>query len=295
MIVIAMQERELDYKMPTHSHVMLSELVNSNIVKFIVTSNHDNLHVKAGTPSDKVIDLFGNVCVEECGRCKKQWRRSVVVPSIGRKCDDPECQGKLFKTQTRMYGQTPEKPLKKATKQAKLADLALVFGSSMTISPFCNLPELAKKYVICNLQPTNYDDGAELVIRTRIDKVFKNISNFTNVVCNDYIYRQGFIFTYEKVGENDWKFMVISGRLSEQPQCIENVVVNSNYFLANMTEDTYSYSLNLRCPLNTEVNVEFLFKESFNVESKSISFVLDREKNEFESFLEKRVIFEGED
>jgi len=292
MIVIAMQERELDYKMPTYSHVLLSELVKNDVVKSIVTSNHDNLHVKAGTPDDKVIDLFGNAYVEQCGKCKKLWRRQVIVPSIGRKCDDPDCGGKIAKTQTRMNGQTPEIPLKLARKEAKKADLVLVFGSSMTISPFCVLPELAKKFVICNLQPTPYDDKAAIVIHSRIDKVLRNISQWTNVITNEFIYRQGFLFVVEKTNNDTWKMSVISGRKSEQPQCIDSVIVKYSEKKVSLSEETYSYETSLKIPPGTELNVDFIFKDDYKVENKSITLSLDSERQEIQLFLEKKVSFE---
>ncbi len=36
--------------------------------------------LKTGIDKEKVVDLFGNVFVEKCGKCKKLWPRSVIVP-----------------------------------------------------------------------------------------------------------------------------------------------------------------------------------------------------------------------
>jgi NAD-dependent deacetylase sirtuin 7 len=65
MIVIGLQEAELDYKMPTYSHVAIQQLVEKGIAKFIVTSNHDNMHQKAGTTFERIcrrstIDYIGS-------------------------------------------------------------------------------------------------------------------------------------------------------------------------------------------------------------------------------------------
>lgn len=86
-------------------------MMESGLVKFVVTSNHDNLHQKAGTvfkvknvliifvgiPLDKIVDLYGNAYTEKCCRCKKEYHRNVIVPNIGRNCDDPNCGGRLNK------------------------------------------------------------------------------------------------------------------------------------------------------------------------------------------------------
>lgn len=67
----------------------------AGIVNYVVTSNHDNFHVKSGVPEDKIAELFGNAYVERCLKCDKLYRRHVVVPGLGRKCDKSECNGRL--------------------------------------------------------------------------------------------------------------------------------------------------------------------------------------------------------
>ncbi len=42
------REHELDYIMPTYAHMASKKLLEEGIAKFIVTSNHDNLHIKSG-------------------------------------------------------------------------------------------------------------------------------------------------------------------------------------------------------------------------------------------------------
>jgi NAD-dependent SIR2 family protein deacetylase len=56
----ACQVREdlFDCVFPTFSHRALNEMVRSGLVKHIVTSNHDNLHTKAGTDEKHISGLF---------------------------------------------------------------------------------------------------------------------------------------------------------------------------------------------------------------------------------------------
>src|SRR5690606_560377 len=121
----------------TYSHMAALRLVESGAAKFIVTSNHDNLHKKSGIPDTHIAELFGNAYVEVCTKCKKQYARRVVTPSLGRVCDDPSCSGRLVKTGVRFGQATPQEPLERATQQSKQCDVALVLGSGMSVAPFC--------------------------------------------------------------------------------------------------------------------------------------------------------------
>jgi NAD-dependent SIR2 family protein deacetylase len=49
---------------PTSTHKLLTQLSEENILKYIITQNCDNLHMKSGTPKDKLSELHGNVFVE---------------------------------------------------------------------------------------------------------------------------------------------------------------------------------------------------------------------------------------
>ena len=174
-MVLGLKEQDLDCIYPTYTHCAITELVKRGVVKFVATSNHDGLHQKSGLGDEFIADVFGNVFVEKCLKCKRLWKRSVVVPSLGRKCDDTSCKGRLQKTGTRMGETTPEEPLNRAWEIAKKSDLAIVLGSSLTVSPFCQIPFLAKQTVILNLQDTSYDAKSVLNIHCYCDKAMRDI------------------------------------------------------------------------------------------------------------------------
>jgi len=119
--------------MPTLAHVLISDLVREGHVKFVVSSNHDNMHERAGLPIDKIAELFGNAYVEKCLGCERRFRRQVVVPNLGRKCE--VCGSRLVKTGVRFGGTVPSDQLSLATQEAQKCDLAIVLGSSMTVRP----------------------------------------------------------------------------------------------------------------------------------------------------------------
>jgi len=117
--ILSLQEHVLDFIRPTYTHLALRKLVEEGIVKFIVTSNHDNLHFKSGISADKIAELFGNAYIEKCLKCSKIYRRSVVTPNINRKCEQEDCKGRLVKTGVRFGQETPSEPLHIGQTQAK--------------------------------------------------------------------------------------------------------------------------------------------------------------------------------
>jgi NAD-dependent SIR2 family protein deacetylase len=81
----------------------------------------------------------------------------------------------------------PDHELQKAFMHAKQADLCIVLGSSLRVTPAADIPEeVAKrgKLVICNLQQTPLDDCASLAIYAKCDDVMLGLANdITCCVC----------------------------------------------------------------------------------------------------------------
>ncbi len=73
--------------MPSYSHVAITKLLDEGVVKFIVSSNHDNLHIRSGASPDKVSEIFGNGYIETCLKCGDKFLRHTQVPQLGRICD----------------------------------------------------------------------------------------------------------------------------------------------------------------------------------------------------------------
>ncbi|XP_004343843.2 hypothetical protein CAOG_07119 [Capsaspora owczarzaki ATCC 30864] len=223
------EQKELDYIMPTYAHAAVAALARSGVVKLVATSNHDGLHNKAGTPDEVIADIFGNVYTEKCDKCKTLFHRKVIVPTLGRVCDNAACRGTLRKTGTRMGGMTPPEPLARADEQARKSDLAIVLGSSLLVSPFCQLPFLAKKTVVVTLQETPYDSQAALKINTRCDAVMRRIMAHLSMTVPPLDYTQPFSIHWQQRMDgpsNTWQIR-ISGdpaRPSEPPRCVHSVM-----------------------------------------------------------------------
>ena len=65
--------------------------------------------------------------------------------------------------------------LPKAQQQCTQADLCICLGSSLTVTPANELPCLAKKLVICNLQETELDSSAAVRVWATCDTLFAHV------------------------------------------------------------------------------------------------------------------------
>ena len=97
----------------------------------------------------------------------------------GRKCDDPSCRGDLIDTIINFNESLQEKDLDMGFGHASAADLHLVMGSSLRVTPAADMPlhtfERGGKLVIVNLQKTPLDSYAALVIHGKCDEVMAKV------------------------------------------------------------------------------------------------------------------------
>ena len=203
LIKMGIAEQKMDSIMPTFTHLCIKKLMERGYIKQIITSNHDGLHNKSGVKDEDIIDLFGNVYVEKCRKCKKRYYRKSVVSHLYRKCDKyPDCKGKLKRTACNMNETVDSKQLKRAQETAAKSTLSLVLGSSMTIYPFCDLPAKASDdgdedtvgYVLVTRQQTDYDRGALLCIHMNVDDFMLGVMRRLNLQheCAEFVYEQVF-------------------------------------------------------------------------------------------------------
>ena len=267
---IGASERDLDSKMPTFGHRAISVLLERDSrFKFLATSNHDGLHQKSGTPWEKSANIFGTAYIEECLVCRTQYTRKVIVPALHRKCDNTDCNGKMKKTGVR-YGQTvPVGPLRLAEEAAKAADLVLVLGSSMTTSPFCDLPSLSDNYVICNRQTTPFDKGAKICIHDNVDNFMTRLLHETLPNANlDLEYRQEFV-----IKELDSSIIITTPQHNEPAVFIDTAIARNSAGNSRSFECSLLGVFSLpRESVEDGSEVEIEFKEGFEVENVKVVF-----------------------
>ncbi|KAK6947082.1 Sirtuin family [Dillenia turbinata] len=174
--------------MPGITHMALVELEKAGILKFVISQNVDGLHLRSGIPREKLAELHGNSFMEICRSCGVEYLRDFEVETIGlketsRRC--PVCGTKLRDTVLDWEDALPPKEMSLAEKHCRIADLVLCLGTSLQITPACNLPLRSLrgggKIVIVNLQKTPKDPKASLVIHGLVDKVIAGVMDFLNL------------------------------------------------------------------------------------------------------------------
>ena len=112
--------------------------------------------------------------------------------STGRKC---ACGGDLYDSIINFGESLPQTELENAEQDSKKCDLAIVLGTSMRVSPACELPMMRIKstaLAIVNLQDTPYDHKCEVRIHAKIDKVMELLMHELGIDIPDFIYEFSF-------------------------------------------------------------------------------------------------------
>ena len=110
--------------------------------------------------------------------------RNIRNHATGRKCDNPNCRGKLVDSIINFSEDLPEIPLQLAFEHADKADLCVVLGSSLTVTPANEIPEIVgkkAKLVIVNLQKTDLDKNCVLRIFGKSDQVMQLVMSKLNL------------------------------------------------------------------------------------------------------------------
>ncbi|KAF5900411.1 NAD-dependent protein deacetylase sirtuin-6 isoform X1, partial [Clarias magur] len=171
---------------PSLTHMALLQLQRAGYLKYLISQNVDGIHLRSGFPRDRLSELHGNMFVEECEKCGKQYVREKAIGVMGLKptgryCEGTRsrglraCRGKLISTILDWEDSLPDRDLNRADEASRRADLSLTLGTSLQIKPSGDLPLLTKrtggKVVIVNLQPTKHDKHGHLLIHGYVDEV----------------------------------------------------------------------------------------------------------------------------
>ncbi|XP_011095543.1 NAD-dependent protein deacetylase SRT1 isoform X1 [Sesamum indicum] len=181
---------------PSPTHMALVELEKAGLLKFLISQNVDGLHIRSGIPREKLAELHGNSFMELCPSCGAEYMRDFEIETIGlketaRRCSKAGCCAKLRDTVLDWEDALPRKEMDPAEKHCKMADVVLCLGTSLQITPACNLPlkclRGGGKIVIVNLQKTPKDKKASLVIHGLVDKVIAGVMNMLNMCIPPFV------------------------------------------------------------------------------------------------------------
>ncbi len=164
---------------PNPAHSALFGLEQKGKLKAVITQNIDNLHQKAG--SQTVFELHGHLREMTCIKCYEVKDSAAILAQFIEDGQTPQhhCGG-VLKPNVILFGeQLPVQEFVSAQLALEEADLVIVAGSSLEVTPASDLPMIAlqngAKLIIVNYQPTYLDSKADVVISGNVAEVLPAI------------------------------------------------------------------------------------------------------------------------
>jgi NAD-dependent SIR2 family protein deacetylase len=144
---------------PNAGHLSIRELQRLGKLKFLISQNVDNLHLKSGIKPELLAELHGNITKLRCKTCGNLVSRSEAFKSC-------RCGGELVKSVVDFGESLPEKDLRLSFEHTRKSDVFVVVGSSLVVTPAADMPREAlhsgAKLVIINQGKTPFDHRASL-------------------------------------------------------------------------------------------------------------------------------------
>ena len=166
---------------PTKAHFFLARMEKKKIIRAIITQNIDGLHQKAG--SRKVYEIHGNLREGTCQNCYRKYPLKEILKKLPQQMP-PRCDscGEILKPDVVFFGDPLPEDFHRAEEEVIQSDFLWVIGSSLVVEPAASLPALAlergAKLAIVNLQPTPYEQQANLVIHSRIGETIDFLESY---------------------------------------------------------------------------------------------------------------------
>ncbi len=165
---------------PHRGHTLLASWEKRGVVRGIITQNVDGFHQRAG--SQKVAQLHGTLASVRCLRCVREYASSRYLEETGANC---ECGG-FLRPSVVLFGEgLPPFDFERAEEWTEEADLFIVLGSSLLVSPANLFPQRAKqrgaRLVIVNRDTTPLDERADLLIQNEpIGSILQRTEKYLN-------------------------------------------------------------------------------------------------------------------
>jgi NAD-dependent deacetylase len=175
--------RSLFLAKPNPAHIALAQLEEGNHLRAVITQNIDALHQKAG--SKKVIEVHGTYQTLTCLGCYRQIQATdQFLTEFLEMEENPHCPhcGNLLKPDIILYEeQLPAHTWRLAREEVLACDLILVLGSTLTVTPVCDLPLTAlgrgAKLIILNRTNTHLDHLADVFIQGNLEEFLPIITD----------------------------------------------------------------------------------------------------------------------
>ncbi|MGI2328918.1 NAD-dependent deacylase [Planococcus sp. YIM B11945] len=151
---------------PHKGHYLLAKWQKRGFLNSIITQNVDGFHQLAG--SDNIAELHGTLQKVFCQNCGTVYESDIYLEKTNQ-CT--ACSGMLRPSIVLFGEMLPEQPFEMALEEASGAELFIILGSSLSVSPANQFPLIAKesgaRVIIVNREPTQLDSYADEVVHDR--------------------------------------------------------------------------------------------------------------------------------
>jgi NAD-dependent SIR2 family protein deacetylase len=160
--------RQFSEVKPNTGHDAIVDLQNLGKLRFLISQNVDNLHLRSGIQPDLLAELHGNTTKLRCKRCHTQVDKSSGLVTCS-------CGGPLVSSVVNFGDPLPRKELDESFRHSNQCDLFIVVGSSLVVSPANEMPRVAlragARLVIINQGETPFDEECHLRFDEKIGEV----------------------------------------------------------------------------------------------------------------------------
>lgn len=156
---------------PNAVHHAIVALERAGKVVAVLTQNVDGLHRRAGTSTERLVELHGTDLLVECQRCHATSDPLPHFDAFRATRCPPTCVcGGILKAATISFGQSLRADdLDRAAAAVRRADLMVALGSTLSVYPAASLPLLAAQrgvpYAIVNRGATDHDGHPSVTLR----------------------------------------------------------------------------------------------------------------------------------
>lgn len=167
---------------PNPAHHAIARLERLGLVDCVITQNVDNLHQRAGTSPERLIELHGNATQARCLACARGYTRDEIQARLEAGEAVPACLacGGVVKPHTVLFGEPmPAREMALAEARSRGAGCLVVVGSSLAVYPAAYVPlyarEAGARLIVVNLAPTHLDHLADVVISGKAGEVMARL------------------------------------------------------------------------------------------------------------------------
>lgn len=180
----------------------------------------------------------------------------------GRKC--AKCDGFLYDSIINFGESLPAQALKSAHNHAKKADLCLVLGSSLTVTPANEIPEIVgqrrgSKLAICNLQSTPIDHLSDLRVYSKTDEFMIRVMENLDIPIPLFKLHRRLVIKLETTGDERHQLIVSGVDFDGTPVTfLKSVRLENNRRLARSEPFVINYRGSLELGTLLKLELEFM-------------------------------------